>query len=131
MAIALANKLIILNYNKKTTMQIEGKIKVIKETQHVSDKFRKREFVLTTEESTPYPQHLQIELTQDKTELINNYQVGDKVKVSINLRGREYTGNDGVVKYFNTIQAWRIESGQSAGATSNPVVSNDNDDLPF
>lgn len=116
-------------------MEATGTIKLIKETQHVSDKFRKREFVLTTEESTPYPQHLQIELTQDKTELINNYKIGDKVKVSINLRGREYTGNDGVTKYFNTIQAWRIENltqneGHDANTTFKPA-NLDSGDLPF
>lgn len=95
-------------------MQLSGIIKLIKETQHVSDKFRKREFVLTTEISSPYPQFIQIELTQDKTELINNYQIGDEIKVDINIRGREFNGRDGV-KYFNTIQAWKIELIKSNG----------------
>lgn len=105
-------------------MNLQGTIKLIKDVQHVSDKFRKREFVLTTEDT--YPQHILIELTQDKTELINNYNVGDKIKCDINIRGREFTGNDGVVKYFNTIQAWRIES-----AETTPVTNNTNDDLSF
>lgn len=85
-------------------METQGIIKHIGETQVISDKFRKREFVLTTEGNTPYPQHIPIQLTQDKVELINNYNVGDEVKVSINLRGREYNQ-----KYFVNIEAWRIE----------------------
>lgn len=116
-------------------MNLKGTIKVIKETQHVSDKFRKREFVLTTDESSQYPQHVQIELTQDKTELINNYKVGDKVDVSINIRGREYTGTDGVTKYFNSIQAWRLENltqneGEDSTTTFKPANPADSD-LPF
>lgn len=108
------------------TNEVTGTIKLIKETQFVSDKFKKRELVITTEDT--YPQHILIELTQDKTELINNYKVGDKIKASINLRGREWNGPEGV-KYFNTIQAWRIEpidSSQSA-----PSNTTTNDDLPF
>lgn len=108
-------------------MNLQGTIKLIKDVQHVSDKFRKREFVLTTEDT--YPQHVLIELTQDKTELINNYNVGDKIKCDINIRGREFTGNDGVVKYFNTIQAWRIEPVQTESTPT--VSSNDNSDLQF
>lgn len=89
-------------------METQGIIKHIEETQVVSDKFRKREFVITTDSNTPYPQHVSFQLTQDKTELINNYQIGDEIKVQFNLRGREWNGPQGV-KYFNTLEAWRIE----------------------
>lgn len=89
-------------------MEITGIIKVINDKQIVSDKFCKREFVVTTEITTPYPQHVSIQLTQDKCELINNMQIGDEVKVQINLRGREWNGPEGT-KYFNTIEAWRVE----------------------
>ena len=66
-------------------MEIQGKIKLIGETQSIwSNGFRKRELVVTTEEH--YPQHLMVEFVQDKTELLNNYQVGQQVKVGINLR---------------------------------------------
>jgi hypothetical protein len=108
-------------------MEVQGTIKLIKETQTVSDKFRKREFVITTEDT--YPQHILIELTQDKTELVNNYKVGDKVKASINIRGREYDGGQGV-RYFNTIQAWRIEPIESTPSVPTPSTTT-NDDMPF
>lgn len=73
--------------------------------------FRKREVVITTDEQ--YPQHILIEFTQDKCDLLNNYQVGEPVKVSINLRGREWVNPQGETKYFNSIQGWRIEKPQA------------------
>lgn len=72
--------------------------------------FRKREMVVTTDEQ--YPQHIMIEFTQDKCDLLNSYQVGEPVKVSINLRGREWVNPQGETKYFNSIQGWRIEKMQ-------------------
>ena len=66
-------------------MEVEGKIKKIDETKEYGNNgFRKRELILTTEEQ--YPQHLSIEFVQDKTELLNNYNVGQNVKISINLK---------------------------------------------
>ncbi len=125
-------------------MEVKGKIKLIGETQTFgSNGFRKREVVVTTEEQ--YPQHIMIEFVQDKTDLLNTYQVGQQVKVSINLRGREWTNPQGEVKYFNSIQGWRIEALQQEAATDNmpPVPpmdafepagelnKDDHDDLPF
>ncbi len=127
-------------------MEVEGKIKLIGETQTFgSNGFRKRELVVTTEEQ--YPQHIMVEFVQDKTDLLNSFTVGQPVKVSINLRGREWTNPQGEVKYFNSIQGWRIESLQPAGAGQaqgmppvppaeafEPVDNlneEDHDDLPF
>ena len=125
-------------------MEVQGKIKLIGETQTFgSNGFRKREVVVTTEEQ--YPQHIMIEFVQDKCDLLNTYQVGQQVKVSINLRGREWTNPQGEVKYFNSIQGWRIEALQQEAATDNmpPVPpmdafepagelnKDDHDDLPF
>lgn len=88
-------------------MEVSGKIKVINAEQQVSASFRKRELVVTTEEQ--YPQHILIEFTQDKCDLLNSYKIGEQVKVSINLRGREWVNPQGESKYFNSIQGWRIE----------------------
>ncbi len=125
-------------------MEIQGKIKVLGETKTVgSGGFRKREVVVTTEER--YPQHILVEFTQDNTDLLNNFQVGQAVKISINIRGREWTSPQGEIKYFNSIQGWRIENLQSEGGPSNmpPVPpmeafepadninEEDHDDLPF
>jgi hypothetical protein len=124
-------------------MEIQGKIKLIDETKtYGNNGFRKREVVITTEEQ--YPQHILVEFVQDKTDLLNNYQVGQNVKVSINLRGREWTNPQGEVKYFNSIQGWRIENVDQAVSADMPPMppadafepandlnEEDHDDLPF
>lgn len=90
-------------------MELEGRIKIIGQTQTIGNNgFKKRELVVTTEEQ--YPQHIQIEFVQDKCSILDNYKLNQKVKVSINLRGREWVNSSGETKYFNTIQGWRIES---------------------
>jgi len=95
-------------------MEIQGVIKMIDETKSFgSNGFRKREVVITSEEQ--YPQHILVEFTQDKCDLMNNYQVGEAVKVAINIRGREWVNPQGETKYFNSIQAWRIERTQQQG----------------
>ena len=125
-------------------MEVQGKIKMVGDTQTFgSNGFRKREVVVTTEEQ--YPQHLMVEFVQDKCDLLNNFNVGQQVKISINLRGREWVNPQGETKYFNSIQGWRIESLQqdAAGAGMPPVPpmdafepadnlnEDDHDDLPF
>jgi len=90
-------------------MEIAGKIKLLDETKTFGNNgFRKREVVVTTEEQ--YPQHIMVEFVQDKCELLNAFQVGQNVKIGINLRGREWVNPQGETKYFNAIQGWRIEA---------------------
>jgi hypothetical protein len=100
-------------------MEVNGKIKVIGNTQEVSASFKKRELVVTTDEQ--YPQHILIEFAQDKCDLLNSYKVGQEVKVSINLRGREWVNPQGEVKYFNQIQGWRIEKTDIETAPNEPA----------
>ena len=89
-------------------MNISGKIKLIGETkEYGSNGFRKREIVITTQEQ--YPQNILIEFIQDRTSLLDSFQADDFVKIDINLRGREWTNQQGELKYFNSIQGWRIE----------------------
>lgn len=128
-------------------MEVTGQLKVKFDTQRVSEKFQKREFVLTTDASTPYPQHVSFQVTQDKCNMLDNFNVGEELRIQFNLRGREWNGPQGI-KYFNTLEAWRIErAGNSTGASSSAPASNhmqentaapvfnssiaDNDDLPF
>ena len=126
-------------------MEVQGKVKMVGETQTFGGNgFRKRELVITTEEQ--YPQHIMIEFVQDKSDLLNNISPGQDVKVGINLRGREWTNPQGEVKYFNSIQGWRVEVLQAAqqGAAGVPPVppaeafepvdslnEEEHDDLPF
>jgi len=124
-------------------MEIQGIIKMIGETQTFgANGFRKRELVVTTEEQ--YPQHILIEFVQDKTDLLGKYAEGETVKVSINLRGREWVNPQGEAKYFNSIQGWKIEVMQSGSGNNIPPLPPidafepvndlndcDLDDLPF
>ena len=96
-------------------MELSGTIKVINETQTIGEKgFRKREVVLSTKEE--YPQDILIEFVQDKCDLLDNYGIGQEVSISINIRGREWINPEGVARYFNSIQGWRIQA-KSSSAT--------------
>jgi hypothetical protein len=122
--------------------EVLGKIKVLGNTIQVSEKFSKRELVVTTNEQ--YPQHILIEFAQDKVSLLDNYKINDEVKVSINLRGREWVNKEGESKWFNSIQGWKIEKAE-AGAEApkdekykgkkeytKPLAQEfEEDDLPF
>lgn len=126
-------------------MEVQGKVKMVGETQTFgTNGFRKREVVVTTEEQ--YPQHIMVEFVQDKCDLLDSVTVGQPIKIGINLRGREWVNPQGETKYFNSIQGWRIESSQpesssSAGMPPVPpmdafepaddINEEDHDDLPF
>jgi len=125
-------------------MEVTGKIKMIDTTKEVgSAGFKKRDVVVTTDEQ--YPQHILVQFVQDKCDLLNSYQVGDAVKIDINLRGREWTNPQGETVYFNTIQGWRIGKLQAeatqtqappmpAAAAFEPATNfteEEHDDLPF
>lgn len=123
-------------------MEVIGKVKLIGDVQTFgANGFQKRELVVTTDDQ--YPQMIMIEFVQDKCDLLNSYKVGQDVKVSINLRGREWINPQGEAKYFNSVQGWRIENlSQSAPQNSNlppvdqfkeasSVSDEEPDDLPF
>jgi hypothetical protein len=122
-------------------MDVTGRIKKIDETkEYGSNGFKKREIVITTDDQ--YPQHILIEFVQDKCALLDSYQEGQDVKIAFNLRGREWINPEGVAKYFNSLNGWRIEPAQSSTPPPmappenleqvNPNDSgNEADDLPF
>lgn len=114
------------------SFEISGRLAVKNDTVTVSDKFTKREFVIETEEK--YPQLVALQLSQDKCSLIDNARLGDTLNCSVNVRGRKWTDPKGVDKYFNTLEAWKVEVGQMAqvAPTQSATVTDDTGgDLPF
>lgn len=114
-----------------SAFKMKGVIKVIKPTQQVSEKFSKREFVVTDLSEAQYPQDILFELKQDKTSLLDNFMQGQEVEVSFNLRGREWESPQGEVKYFNTLNAFKIDAIGAAPVAINIVSNSDDEDLPF
>lgn len=133
-------------------MEIQGKLLEIFDEVQVNDRFKKREFVIEYADNPQYPEYIKLECIQDKCNILDNFQIGQDITVSINLKGRKWTDPRGEVKYFNTLQAWRIEPAQSdspahqgAPAPQTPPPANNNpstsglysaeedseDDLPF
>ena len=137
---------------------VTGRLHEIFDEQQVSEKFRKREFVLEVQDGQ-YPEHIKFQMVQDKTSLIDPFKMGDEVKVTFNLRGRGFNKN-GQMLYFTNLEAWKIEAGTgSAGGgggysggqqaaprpaaaqnqnptlraqpSAAPIASDDDNDLPF
>lgn len=112
-----------------SAFKMKGVVKVIKPTQQVSDKFSKREFVVTDNSDDKFSQDIMFELTQDKTALLDNVMEGQEVEVSFNLRGRAWTSPQGETKYFNTLNAFKVETNGSAPVAA--TVETDDEGLPF
>ena len=109
-------------------MEVSGKLMVINATQVINEKFSKRTFVVETADQ--YPQQIEFQLTQDKCDYLDQYNLGEQVNVSINIRGRAWTSPAGEVKYFNTLEAWRIElKGNAPVQTPNVAEPNIADEL--
>lgn len=126
-------------------MEIKAKIEKIFSAQQITETFRKRDFVVEYAENPQYPELLKFELIQDKCDLLDSFKEGDVVNVSFNLKGRKWTDPQGVDKYFNSLQAWRLSPEQAtapaAGSTPPPQAASDepewlksgeeDDNLPF
>jgi len=113
-------------------MNISGNVIVVKDVQHISETFKKREFVLAVEDGE-YSQKIQLEVVQDKCDVLNDVKVGQMLNVEFNLRGREWTNPQGEVKYFNTLQAWKIDKGNTQHtATAEPNIDAETGEvIPF
>ncbi|WP_258104822.1 DUF3127 domain-containing protein [Marinoscillum sp. MHG1-6] len=90
-------------------MNIEGKLIEKFETQNVTESFKKREFVVEYADNPQYPEFLKFELIQNNCQQLDSFNVGDKINVNFNLKGRKWTNQKGETNYFNSLQAWRLE----------------------
>jgi hypothetical protein len=126
------------------SVSISGTIKALGKTQQVSEKFSKREVVIT-EAGGQYPQHIPVEFTQDRCSILDGYKPGEEVTVTCYVNGREWTGKDGVTKHFLSLKGDRIERSAASGGAAQgyqsahpptaadmpPVGGAEDDDLPF
>lgn len=136
-------------------MQIQGKIHAAFDAAQVTDRFRKREFVLELDAASRYPQYVMFQLTGDRCDSLDGFEPGHEVAVEFSLRGREWTSPKGEVRFFNSLEVWTIDrvgdeqasssgdgsssagSGASAGAAASagpsddPPPPTDDDDIPF
>lgn len=120
-------------------MIVEGKIVEKYDTQNIKDTFKKREFVIEYAENPQYPEYIKFELIQSNCEQLDDLSTGDQVSVNFNLKGRKWTDPQGQTKYFNSLQAWRIDkkSINDEGTPPPPTKEwakedfSQDDDLPF
>ncbi|WP_110477216.1 DUF3127 domain-containing protein [Candidatus Karelsulcia muelleri] len=110
-------------------MEILGILKKIFDIKHFKNGFKKREILVLTEEQ--YPQNLLIEFLQSKVKLIENLSIEDRIKIFINLKGREWITPTGEKKYFNSIQGWKIEKPVNKIQNSTNSAIDEFDELPF
>ena len=117
-------------------MEASGRIHAIFEAQQVTERFRKREFVVELGDNPRYPQFVIFQLTGDRCENIDGFREGDEVVVDFSLRGREWKSPSGEVKYFNSLDVWTVDrSGAAPGGDEEPPPPDDPppdyDDVPF
>ena len=123
--------------------EIDGRLLVKEATQQVSERFQKRDFVIEVEnERNPqWNDFIKVQLTQDRCDLIENINLGEKIKVHFNLRGRKWE-NNGQVSYFTNLEGWRIEKMENEASMQEipplqaPPIEDipplpETDDLPF
>lgn len=122
--------------------EISGKLIFKEDTQHISERFQKREFVIEVEnEKNPqWNDFVKIQLIQDRCDLLENIALNETIKVYFNVRGRKWE-NKGQVSYFTNLEGWRIEKVQNQASDAIPPVPEyavedippmpEADDLPF
>lgn len=101
------------------SLEVTGRLHAKFPTQQIKDNFSKREFVLELTDESPsgmvFTNYASFQLVNASCPVIDQFQEGDMVKVSFNIRGNRWE-RDGQVKYITNLNAWRVER---AGASNN------------
>lgn len=111
-------------------MEIQGKLLEISDTVQIKETFRKREFVLEYADNPQYPEYVKFECIQDKCDMLDNYAAGQEVTVSFNLKGRKWVNPQGATKYFNSLQAWRMQPAGNPDEASTAMPTTDSMSAP-
>ena len=90
-------------------IEASGRLHTIFETKQVSERFSKREFVIEMSDNPKYPQVVLFQLTGDRCTQLDGLNVGDEVRIDFSLRGREWKSPSGELKYFNSLDVWKVE----------------------
>ena len=116
------------------SLETKGKLYLKYDAQQVTEKFKKREFILELT-SGMYSEYIKFQLTQDKCSLIDKFNQGDEINVKFNLRGRPYTSKTGETTYFTNLEAWSIDGAntqaQATQGKSNEVPMPGEKDMGF
>ncbi|HKA15789.1 MAG TPA: DUF3127 domain-containing protein [Myxococcota bacterium] len=115
--------------------ETSGRLHAVSDTKQVTERFRKREFVVEIADNPQFPQFVQFELTGNRCDHLDGFEVGEEVRVEFSLRGREWRSPKGETKYFNSLDVWTLarigeKRGRSAFADDEPPPPSD-DDVPF
>lgn len=117
-------------------LEATGRIHALFDTQQVTERFRKREFVVELADNPRFPQFVLFQLTGDRCENLDGFDVGDEVRVEFSLRGREWQSPKGETRYFNSLDVWTLQR-LGAAAHASPDFAADeppppgDDDVPF
>ncbi len=104
--------------------EVEGKLHRLFATEQKSASFQTREFVLEIPDGN-YPQLIKFQAVQERCAMMDSYQEGERIKVSFDLRGREWNG-----KYLTNLNAWRIERAGEEGATTTQEKTTSTEQFP-
>jgi hypothetical protein len=105
-------------------IEVTGKLHTINDTKQVSERFSKREFVVELADNPKYPQLVLFQLTGDRCVQLDDHKVGDEVRIEFSLRGREWRSPQGELKYFNSLDVWKLEAGRSGRRASGSGPTN-------
>ena len=110
-------------------LEATGTLHAIFDTKQITERFKKREFVVQMADNPEYPQYVLFQLTGNRCDAIDGFDKGDEVRVEFSLRGREWTSPKNEVKYFNSLDVWTLEKVGGGGGGADPDYEPPMDDM--
>lgn len=110
--------------------ELKGTLKVVKDEQVISDRFKKREFVVMIDEESQFPQPILCQFTQDRCSNLDGFTSGEQVKVDFYLKGREWSSPSGEIKYFISADAWSISKLDASAENKAVAPPADSSEVP-
>lgn len=83
-------------------LTLTGTLVSIKETEVIKENLSKRKFWIEADDQ--YKKRVCFDLLNHRTDLIDDFEVGDKIKAHFNIDSSEYNG-----KVYHNISAWKLE----------------------